>query len=229
MLDNKYIPEITEDEVANALDAYISTPLTADTESLDQLLDGLSLDEVNHRSSEEYAVLQELEDLIKQNRKVDVSKDIAPMVDDEEIVKLQQEIIDMDKRITEKQKDIEQLQGIDEEYIKISTNLENMYFKLKTELWAQNLSIKIDTFTEPKFCLTVNYKDKFAFNINCKSKGKDIGAFSYDLLGIDIVRSIDGYKPLLQSYIKEALESNNFCVFLNQIPELIWMYTFNQH
>lgn len=213
------------------LDQYINSGLKDEQNSLQSLMTYLQIEDVStaegspHNSKENEEALELVMTLMAQNSKVNLRRDIPHIVNDESILNLQKEVLEYDRKIVYIQKELECKQEVDDRYAKTSANLEDLYFKIKTAWWAHKLTIDIDSFKDPKFSLKIGYKDKFHFKIYLKSKGKNISAFRYDLMGIEVLKWIPEYEDMVREYIEDAERENDFLVFLRQLGDVIWMHT----
>lgn len=109
----------------------------------------------------------------------------------------------------------------------INRNLMDMYVRVKTEMWAQRISVEIDNYVGPIVNLTVNYKDTFKFTISLKCTGKDITAFEFDLVSIKINEwKLDGYEKNIKRAIQKAMQANDFTKFIEDIAGIIHMEKF---
>ena len=78
----------------------------------------------------------------------------------EEILEIQSELLNENIDTLSNYRHLEELSEIDKEYEIVKRNIEDLYFKLKIELWTYKLEVKISSFTNSKFYLDVSYKSK---------------------------------------------------------------------
>ena len=236
-LINYYLEDLNQNDIKEALEAYIVSDLQNDQKSLNSLLEAFKIEEEGTTSSsveqdkEQEEALELISTLINQNNKADIQNSVSSMIDDEEILKLQAEVLEMDRKILWKQKELENTQEVDEQYDKVWANLEDLYFKTKTEWWAHKLDISIDSFNTSRFWISVNFKDKIKFDAHLKAHGKNVSAFKYDIESINFTKWVPEYEYLYGSnspYSKlDDFSDTDFISFIRQLGDVIWLNTRN--
>ena len=101
-----------------------------------------------------------------------ITKRIEDIIGNDELLKHQDELHQLEIDYILLQQNLYKFQEIDEEFIKYSNGLYDLYSRAKTEWWAHRLDVKIDSFKDTKFSLRISFKDKIEFKIHLKSKGK---------------------------------------------------------
>lgn len=128
----------------------------------------------------------------------------------------QKQISDELVEIMHKQRLLESLTNVESEFEAVKNNLEGLYFKIKTELWAYKLDIQIFPITDHKLAIQITYKDKVNFRILLRSKSTP---YESQLLSIEVESFPGVSKEQINSYIHEAIKEGDFVVFLKRIQD----------
>mmetsp|Transcript_13293 Transcript_13293/g.11769 ORF Transcript_13293/g.11769 Transcript_13293/m.11769 type:complete len:123 (-) Transcript_13293:86-454(-) len=121
------------------------------------------------------------------------------------------------------------LEQVEDEYEKTRRNIEDLYFKIKTELWSYKLDLSIIDISNSEFYLNINHKSQITndnipqnesdldVQIYLKVVGKEMNIF--ELTRIELTQAEEIIRINTKKSILESLRNNDFLIFLKQLKK----------
>lgn len=235
--------ELSKDQIGEYIDSFLNED---DFDQENQYLSFLDLPTTPTRPSVETLKLtSRCEDHC---RKLDISYITQNLVSEADLREYHSKALKQNIDILKQSEKLQQLEHVRGEFDKIKQNVDEMYFKVKTELWQYKVELKIireeyansdinlfgmsfwfdDNFflgEADSFTIELGYKNMFKCKMFLKAKGRNYSEFEYDLNGIEIQKNLQGFERKIKKLSKKAYNENNPFTFLQGLTRIFWLHS----
>ncbi|CAI2366227.1 unnamed protein product [Moneuplotes crassus] len=248
---------LTEKDVEKAIDTYFEADLETNDNSLMKMMDSLNVDlpPIPSLSDDDIEAINIIQKLQNQDKKLDLIKTLQDESDHlSSLISLHSEYLSVNLSNLSNSIYLQALQPIETEYDYLKTNLEQMYFRLQTELWAYKMTVEVSEVVKSKFHIDLHYtyhgnntqmpnsaNDPQVSQIpdyatSCTIQARlffraiNTDPYQSDLRKIEIYEAPKEILPSLHTAVDKAVGGykygqSDLLGFLQDLKVILWMYT----